>query len=64
MIILYLYGETYEIKEELKSDGFKWDNCDRVWYKNFESNELEYVKNLAEAFETTDGVIAEIQGDI
>ena len=24
----------------------------------------EYVKNLAEAFETTDGVIAEITGDI
>jgi len=68
LIILYVHGDTFDIKEELKADGFKWDADDRVWYKNFNPAEegigYEYVKNLAEAMETTDGVWCEITGDI
>lgn len=68
LIILYVHGETYQIKGELKADGFRWDSSDKVWYKNFYPAEkgigLEYVKNLAVAMETTDGVWCEITGDI
>lgn len=57
---LVITGNTYEIKELLKADKFKWDAYDKCWWKNFNLNEdgigEEYVKNLAEAFETTDGV--------
>lgn len=64
LIQLVIEGNTYQIKEELKSDKFKWDSYDKCWWKNFNLNEKgiseEYVKNLAEAFETTDGVICRI----
>ena len=65
LCILYVCGDTYDIKEELKADGFKWDAQDKVWYKNFNLNEegigVEYVKHLAEAMETTDGVWCEVK---
>ena len=68
MVVIYLSGNTYGIKEELKADGFRWSPDDKAWYKNFFLDEpnisVEYVKNLAYAFETTDGVYAEITGDI
>ena len=68
MIVLYLTGDTYSIKEYLKADGFRWSADDNAWYKNFFLDEpnicFEYVKNLAEAFETTSGIYAEITGDI
>lgn len=68
LVIMYLTGSTYDIKEELKADGFRWDAFDKVWYKKFfldrEHISVEYVRNLAEAFETTDGVIVELRGDL
>lgn len=68
LIIMYLSGNTYPIKEELKADGFRWDFDDKVWYKRFFLDEKgisrEYVKNLATAFETTDGVQVELTGDL
>lgn len=68
MVVLYLSGNTYGIKESLKADGFRWSPDDKAWYKNFFLDEpnicLEYVKNLACSFETIDGVYAEITGDI
>lgn len=68
LVILYLSGNTFPIKEELKADKFRWSQEDKCWYKNFFLDEpgisVEYVKNLAEAFETTDGVYAEITGDL
>ena len=67
MLILYLSGNTYPIKEELKADGFRWEPESKAWAKRFwledEGVSFEYVKNLAFAFETN-GVYAEITGDI
>ena len=67
LLILWLTGNTYPIKEELKADGFRWDSHSKAWAKNFWLDEpgicYEYVKNLAYAFEGN-GVIAEITGDI
>lgn len=56
VIFLRLFGETYPIKEELKSDGFRWNPDSKCWYKRFSTREVEYARNLGEAFETTDGV--------
>lgn len=64
MMVLRIYGNTFGIKEELKADKFRWDSYEKCWWKNFNLNEKgiseEYVKNLAEAFETEDGVTCEI----
>ena len=64
MLVLRLYGNTYPIKGELKACKFRWDNDEKCWWKNFNSNEFEYVKNLAEAYENGSGICAEIAGDI
>lgn len=60
MLELRLFGNTYEIKEELKASKFRWNAEKKCWYKRFDLNEKgigrEYVKNLADAFEA-DGTI-------
>lgn len=60
-VCLLLEGNTYPIKEELKADGFKYDGQGKCWRKFFLESELNYVRRLAEAFETTDGVIASVR---
>ena len=60
MITLFLNGATYQIKEELKADGFRWNPNKKAWYKSYSENEPNYVKNLAEAFEATGDIWCEI----
>ena len=35
LLILWLTGNTYPIKEELKADGFRWDSNSKAWAKTF-----------------------------
>ncbi len=59
MITLRLTGNTFEIKDELKADGFKWNMKNKYWYKDYEDNERERIESLANAFEA-DGVYGEV----
>lgn len=61
MIVLRLYGNTYPIKNELKASKFRWDPNKKCWWKNFNNDEHDYVKNLAEAYENGSGIYAEIK---
>lgn len=46
MIILTISGKTYEVRETLKEDGFRWNPERKVWSKRFEDTDAEYVENL------------------
>ena len=60
-IILSLTGKTFEIKEQLKADGYRWNPENKAWSKSFADNEPEYVKNLAESFEADGKITATIK---
>lgn len=57
MIRMILRGKTFEIKEELKHDKFRWNPELKGWYKDFPDEDDKYVLNLSDAFEA-DGRIA------
>lgn len=56
--VVELTGNTFDIKEELKACGFKWNANKRVWYKVIEQDE-ERAYSLAEAY-TANGVYGEV----
>ena len=59
MITLRLTGNTFEVKDELKADGFKWNMKNKFWYKDFEDADKERAESLATAFEAN-GVYGEV----
>ena len=37
--IMQLSGNTYEHKEDIKKNGFRWDSDKKCWFKNFENEQ-------------------------
>ena len=58
MIRLILRGKTFEIKDELKALGFKWNAVERTWFKNFEDDDEQRAFDLKDAWESN-GVYGE-----
>lgn len=55
---IWLHGETYPIKEELKKLGFRWSKGKKLWYKMpYESNKKppKYKQNNLETIRQTYG---------
>jgi len=50
-----IYGKTYDIKDELKKLGFKWDSLEKAWVnrKAFIKEAMDFVKatNIDDAIE-------------
>lgn len=46
MLRLIYHGNTFQIKELLKGQGFKWNAVERTWFKNFEDDEYDMVERL------------------
>ncbi|GAJ09895.1 unnamed protein product [marine sediment metagenome] len=46
--IVIVYGRTYEIKDELKSLGFRWSQANKAWYHLglFKEGQCEYLAEL------------------
>ena len=60
MIRLTLTGNTYGIKNELKSQGFRWNPNDKVWFKDYDNSEQEIAQRLTIAYEAN-GVYGSIK---
>jgi hypothetical protein len=45
---VYVSGDTYDIKEELKRHGFKWDSLRKAWYTDKLSSQdvVEILRSL------------------
>ena len=55
---IWLHGETYSIKEELKEMGFRWSKGKKLWYKMpYETNKKppKYKQNNLETIRKTYG---------
>lgn len=51
--ILWAYGAPYEVKNELKAQGFSFNGFRRAWYRNFETEDLaqQALNELAALFD-------------
>lgn len=54
--ILTITGKTFEIKEQLKAEGYRWNLEAKGWSKAFADTDKDYVKLLAESLEA-DGTL-------
>jgi len=43
---IYVNGDTYHIKEELKKLKFRWDSAKKMWYMKIENTPIEVIEKI------------------
>jgi hypothetical protein len=44
-------GKTYDIKEELKSAGFRWDGNEKCWYTDYSEDNLQKAVDIVKKYD-------------
>lgn len=57
---MMVMGRTFDIKDQLKNDGFRWNPEKKCWSKNFKDDD-ELLLKLADYYDSMNGVSTEIK---
>jgi hypothetical protein len=60
--LLYAYGDTYHIKDDLKKLGFRWDATKKAWYMKLSEEPIDVIVNTLKSLGVNVVVVNGVRG--